>query len=276
VDLRVAVGDGVHLRVRRHDGDREPSFLLVHGLASNALLWDEVAAELAKAGHGSYAVDLRGHGESDLPDTGYDAGTAAADLAAVATALELRDLVVAGQSWGGNVVVRLAAEHPALVKALVLVDGGWNDLSTQFDTWEECAKALRPPDLDGVRVEQMRGFLRRAHPDWSPAAVEATVANLRVLPDGTLARRLPIPRHMEIVRDMWDDPPQRFYAALAMPVLLVPAVPADQERAARSRARVEAAARALADATIREYPGGDHDLHAQHPRELAADLLRSV
>jgi pimeloyl-ACP methyl ester carboxylesterase len=273
VDLRVAVGDGVHLRVRRHDGDREPSFLLVHGLASNALLWDEVAAELAKAGHGSYAVDLRGHGESDLPDGGYDAATAAADLAAVATALELQDLVVAGQSWGGNVVVRLAAEHPALVRALALVDGGWIDLPAQFASWEECAAALRPPDLDGLRADEMRGYLRRTHPDWSAAAVEATVANLRAGPDGALTRRLPIPRHMEIVRDMWDDPPLRFYPALAMPVLLVPAVSAEPERAARARARVDAAARLLPRATIREYPGGDHDLHAQHPRELAADLL---
>lgn len=255
---------------------REPSFLLVHGLASNALLWDEVAAELAKAGHGSYAVDLRGHGESDLPDEGFDAATAAADLAAVVTALELHDLVVAGQSWGGNVVVRFAAEHPALVKALALVDGGWIDLPAQFDSWEECAAALRPPDLDGLRAEQLRGFLRRGHPDWSATAVDATVANLRVAPDGTLVRRLPIARHMQIVRDMWDDPPVRFYPALAMPVLLVPAVPLDPEGAARTRARVEAAARALADATIREYPGGDHDLHAQHPRELAADLLGLV
>ncbi|GAA4436565.1 alpha/beta fold hydrolase [Phytohabitans houttuyneae] len=276
MDLRVAVGEGVYLSVRRRDGVREPSFLLVHGLASNARLWDEVASELAEAGHGSFAVDLRGHGESDVPDSGYDAATAAADLASVATALELRDLVVVGQSWGGNVVVRLAAEHPALVKSLALVDGGWIDLPAQFDSWEACAAALRPPDLDGLRVEQMRGFLRRAHPDWSATAVDATVANLRAAPDGTLTRRLPIARHMEIVRDMWDDPPQRFYPALAMPVLLVPAVPADSERAARTRARVDAAARMLADATIREYPGGDHDLHAQHPRELAADLLRLV
>ncbi len=39
------------------------------------------------------------------------------------------------------------------------------------------------------------------------------------------------------------------------------------------RARVQAAAAALPDATVREYLDADHDLHAQHPRELAADLL---
>jgi len=45
-------------------------FVLVHGLASNARLWDGVARRLAGAGHSSAAVDLRGHGRSDKPDTG--------------------------------------------------------------------------------------------------------------------------------------------------------------------------------------------------------------
>jgi pimeloyl-ACP methyl ester carboxylesterase len=274
VDLRIAVGDGVHLRVRRHEGERAPTFLLVHGLASNARLWDEVAAELSRAGHPSFAVDLRGHGESDLPASGFDSATAADDLAAVATALDLSDLVVVGQSWGGNVVVRLAAEHPALVAALALVDGGWIDLTTQFDSWEACETALRPPEPNGLRADDMRARLRRSHPDWSAAAVEATVANLRVGSDGTLSRRLPLPQHMAIVRDMWDDPPQRFYPALAMPVLLVPALSTDPARAAAARSRVESAAGAIAHATVREYVDGDHDLHAQHPKRLAADLLR--
>ncbi|MEJ3743822.1 alpha/beta fold hydrolase [Actinomycetes bacterium KLBMP 9797] len=279
VDLSVTVGDGVRLHVRQREGARRPAFLLVHGLASNARLWDDVAAELSVAGFPSYAVDLRGHGDSDLPAAGFDTATAAADLAALATALHLREqgLVVVGQSWGGNVAVRLAAEHPALVTALALVDGGWIDLAAEFDSWEACAAALRPPDLDGRRADDVRAHLRHAHPDWSDAAIEATVANLRVAPDGTVTRRLPVPQHMSIVRSMFDDPPQRFYPALAMPVLLLPALPAGQpDRAARVRSRVQAAARALPRATIREYPDSDHDLHAQHPERLAADLLELV
>jgi alpha-beta hydrolase superfamily lysophospholipase len=39
------------------------------------------------------------------------------------------------------------------------------------------------------------------------------------------------------------------------------------------RSRVRLAATALPNATIREYPDSDHDLHAQRPREVAADLL---
>ena len=68
-------------------------------------------------------------------------------------------------------------------------------------------------------------------------------------------------------------PPQPYYPAITVPVLLIPAIPADLSGAAARRARIQAATGALPDATIREYVGADHDLHAQHPDELADDLL---
>lgn len=263
--VAVPVAPGVTLRVRHRPGDGRP-FLLVHGLSSNARLWDQVAARLN--GHPAYAVDLRSHGESDAPADGYDTATAAADVAAVAASLGLADAVVAGQSWGGNVVVRLAAEHPDLVAGLALVDGGWIDLRQDFASWEECEAALRPPSLNGITAAKMRAHMQRVHPDWSAEAIEATVANLRVSPDGSLVRRLSIPHHLQIVRSMWDDPPTRWFPAVTAPVLLLPAI-----RNERARSRCAAAAAMLKQATIREYQGGDHDLHAQQPDRVASDLL---
>lgn len=263
-DLYVPVADGVRLHVRHWPATAGRPFLLVHGLSSNARLWDETAAHLVQAGHPVYAVDQRSHGESDAPESGYDTATAAADLAALVAELELPAAVVAGQSWGGNVVVRLAAHHPATVAALALVDGGWIDLSTQFGTWEECARVLRPPDVDSLRPEDVRGFIEREHPDWSRTAVEATLFNLRVNGDGYLRRRLRVDRHMEIVRSMWEDPPWRDYSKIDVPALLMPA---------RSSDSVRRAAQALRTARIRAYDGADHDLHAQHPESVAADLL---
>jgi pimeloyl-ACP methyl ester carboxylesterase len=277
--VSLPVAPDATLSVRCWPGAGRP-FLLVHGLASNARLWDEVAGTLTAAGHPVYAVDLRSHGESSSPPGGYDTATAASDVAAVADALRARQggwpfgAVVAGQSWGGNVVVRLAAERPDVVGALALLDGGWIDLAANFDSWEACAKALRPPDLDGIRAGFLRASLAAQHRDWSPAAIEATLANLRVGPGGELSRRLAIPHHMAILRSMYDDPPHRCFPALTMPTLLMPAVPdANPDRAAHVRARVKAAAAAMPRATIREYAGADHDMHAQQPERVAADLL---
>jgi len=190
-----------------------------------------------------------------------------------APASGLTGAILAGQSWGGNVVVRVAAEHPALVAGLALVDGGWIDLSAEFASWDECAAALRPPDLNGTTAEGMRGWFRQRHPDWSTAAVEATLANMRAEPGGTLTRRLSIPRHMSILRSMWEDPPDRWFPAISVPVLLLPAIPKDQHRARRTRDRVAAARAALPRASVREYVDADHDLHAQQPERLARDLL---
>ncbi len=262
IDERVPVADSVYLHVRRWPGGDGRPFVLVHGLSSNARLWDGVAEVLAAHGHPVHAVDLRSHGDSDAPPDGYDTATAAQDVAA----LGIPGAIVAGQSWGGNVAVTLAAKHPEAVAALALVDGGWFVPSEEFPSWEACEAALRPPDIDGLPAEELRGYLRRAHPDWAPDAIEATMYNMRVWPDGTVTRRLSIDRHMRIVRSMWDDPPQPYYASVAVPVLLIPAGRAPH-------ARIEATAAALPDATVRPYPDGDHDLHAQHPQELAADLL---
>src|SRR5688500_14538219 len=98
--IAVPVAPAVSLNVRHLPGAGRRPFLLVHGLASNARLWDEVAAALAAAGHPTYAVDLRCHGGSDCTSEGHDTAAAAGDVAAVAAALDLTGAVVAGQSWG--------------------------------------------------------------------------------------------------------------------------------------------------------------------------------
>jgi len=270
-DLVVPVAEGVRLHVRHWSGTGAP-FLLVHGLSSNARLWDGMAAALTAAGHPAYAVDLRSHGESDQPPEGYDTATAADDLAAVCAALDLPPVIAVGQSWGGNVVVALAATRPGVTRALALVDGGWIGLRGQFESWEACERALRPRELDGLSERALRAWIRGEHRDWGDWAVDATMANFRI-DDSRLQRRLPIPLHMRILRSMWDDPPMRHYGSVTVPVLLLPAVPRDAQRAAARGEAVRKATAALANATVKEYPGADHDLHAQHPQRLARDLL---
>jgi len=287
VNVAPAGAPPVRLRVRHFPGSGPIPFVLVHGLSSNALLWDEVAATLNGAGHEVAAVDLRSHGESDAPPDGYDTTTAAEDVAAVCAALGLPRVVAVGQSWGGNVVVRLAsrprgqsvqASHGDLAAAVGLVDGGWLDMTTMFHSWSACAAALRPADVDGLRADELRAQIAASHVNWSPAAVEATLANLRELPDATVARRLSIEHHMRIVRSMWDAPPWDDLTSITVPVLLMPALPASdngRRRGSRGDKRdlVARAAAALPKAEVREYIGGDHDLHAQQPAAVAADLL---
>ena len=77
---RIPVAEGVALDVlvRRAATDDAVPFVLVHGLSSNARLWDGVGERLRERGHSSAALDQRGHGHSDKPESGYDFATVTA------------------------------------------------------------------------------------------------------------------------------------------------------------------------------------------------------
>jgi pimeloyl-ACP methyl ester carboxylesterase len=125
--------------------------------------------------------------------------------------------------------------------------------------------------VDGSPEADLRAWITRAHPTWEPWAVDATVANLRTAPDGTVSRRLSIAHHVAIVRSMWDDPPEHDFPVLGMPVWLMPALP----RNAGQDHLSSAAASAIRDGTLVPVPGGDHDLHAQHPAFVAEVIVQA-
>ena len=274
----VPVADDVALHVRRWDGgDRRP-MLLVHGLASNARLWDGVAHHLRAAGHPVAAVDQRGHGRSSTPDDGYDMGGVVEDLRRLLAHLDERlgwdRPVVAGQSWGGNVVVELAATHPGLTAGVVGVDGGAIELAERFESWEACAAALRPPNLVGTARADLERMLRSSHPDWPDSGIQGTLACFEVRDDGTIAPWLTLERHLLVLRGLWEHRPSQRFAVIEEPVLLLGA----DAGAGGDWHEAKVQGHAVAAASLRrgrvEWLRGDHDLHAQHPERVADVLAR--
>jgi pimeloyl-ACP methyl ester carboxylesterase len=266
----VALPEGPRLALRRADGVRRP-FLLVHGLASNARLWDGVARRLAAAGHEVVAVDLRGHGLSEETVDGYDTSTAASDLSSLITELGWtgdRTPVVAGQSWGGNVVLTVAAVHGG-VAAIALVDGGWIHLSDRFPTFEGCWEQLAPPFFDHLTraelVERSQGW----NADWPEEGRAGSLANFADNSDGTVRPHLSREHHRSIVHSLWADDPRPLYARVGVPTLLMAAV----DTIPTSSTPVTEALEVIPDAEVAWYVDAHHDLHAQLPDRCAADLL---
>ena len=270
----IDVGGGIELEAFEWApvGDPGRAFVLVHGLASNARLWDGVARHLAAAGHPVLALNQRGHGRSSKPDDGYDTPTVAGDLARVIGATGWDRPVAVGQSWGGNVVVELAAAHGDLVAGVACVDGGFIEISSRFATWEDCERALAPPNLVGMARSRIEGAMRSSHPDWPEEGLAGALENFEVLPDGTIRPWLTRERHLKILRGMWDHHPLARAAVIETGVLWLPADSGDVAWTHSKQDALAAIEAALTRSRTVWFSPADHDVHAQHPDRVATVL----
>jgi N-formylmaleamate deformylase len=111
---------GVWLHYARTGGTKPP-LVLAHGITDDGLCWSPVAEVLA-ADYDVIAVDARGHGFSEAPETGYDIATLAEDLYGVIAGLELRKPAILGHSMGAITTLALAGLHPDVPRAILLED----------------------------------------------------------------------------------------------------------------------------------------------------------
>jgi len=247
--------------------------LLVHGLASNARLWDGVAWRLAELGHPTVAIDQRGHGRSSKPDDDYAMATVADELREL---IELWDWtsppLVAGQSWGGNVVVEFAHRHPGVACAVACVDGGFIELQDRFPDWNDAAEMMAPPKLIGTPMPRLREWMASSNPDWPEEGRLGQLANFDVLDDGTVAPWLTLERHLMVLRGLWEHRPSALYADISTPLLMIPADTGDAEWTTSKKLAIDASIHALPHGRAEWFSPAHHDVHAQHPAEIA-DLL---
>ena len=276
-----ALSSGVELHAVHWEADvgfdpELPPWLLVHGLASNARLWDGVALNLSRLGHDVVAVDQRGHGLSSKPDDGYDMGTVADDLRLLIDDVGWERPAVAGQSWGGNVVLELAVRHPANVHTIACVDGGFIDLATRCPDWDEAAVALAPPRLAGTPLDQITRWLETSASDWPEEGRRGTLANFEVRDDGTIAPWLTFDRHLKVLRGLSEHQPSTRYPKMGVPTLLIGADTGDVAWSHSKHEAVDHALAALPAGRAEWFSPAHHDVHAQHPEAVAALLHRSV
>jgi pimeloyl-ACP methyl ester carboxylesterase len=225
--------NGLQIHYRRwRTPDSNPTLhpiLLLHGLASSSHIWNLVAPQLNTYGYTVIALDQRGHGESEKPDSGYDFATILADDAAAIAALEIERPILVGHSWGAMVALQFAASHVEEVKALVLVDGATNQLSAR-PGWsrERAIKDLAPPRFAGTPRETFLSYYRNSPlgEQWSSELEESLLNIVQLREDDTVAPRLNYENHLQIIGAMWDQPTFDLYRTVHCPITLIVA---DQE-----------------------------------------------
>lgn len=104
-------------------GQGEP-LLLLHGGLGSIGMFGPVLPALA-ADRQVIAVDLHGHGRTALGDRPIDLIDIGNDLSVILRELGYSQVDVLGYSFGGGAALRLAVQHPALVRRLVIVSAGF-------------------------------------------------------------------------------------------------------------------------------------------------------
>jgi pimeloyl-ACP methyl ester carboxylesterase len=267
-----------------NDGDGQPVILL-HGLASNARIWQKAAPLLAEAGFSVFAPDQRGHGLTDKPDGLYDFDTFSLDLLAFIDACHLERPLLVGHSWGASVVLDYAARRsigPSAPPGIVLLDGGMNQLADgPGSDWETTRRRLEPPRLAGTPLWRFLDRISAPGQKWTPDEESTAIilANFEVDADETIAPHLSYDHHMQIVRAMWEFPTFARFARLRCPVLLLPCSnppPLSEGELAYLEVKRKGVERILAEtprAEVHWLEDTIHDAPLQRPEAVAGEIV---
>jgi pimeloyl-ACP methyl ester carboxylesterase len=147
--------------------------VLVHGLGSNLRFWYWKLAPGLAVFNRVVIFDLRGHGLSSMPRTGYTAGTMATDLEALLNYLGVAEAHFLGHSFGGRVVAHFACENPRRVSSIALADVRLKSVQPKV--------TISETSLPPLRAVPARGAVRSVAEEDEPAvAVLEALARLQL------------------------------------------------------------------------------------------------
>jgi len=156
-----------------------PDVVFAHALGLDRHIWDDVLPQLP--GHRLIRLDMRGHGQSDVPDGPYTMGGLIADAEAVCDALEVRDAVFVGLSVGGMIGQGLAVKRLDMLRGLVL-----SNTAAKFGQpaqWHDRAALVRAEGMGAVADGALEKWFGPKGRD-SAAATWARTQLLRCAPEG--------------------------------------------------------------------------------------------
>jgi pimeloyl-ACP methyl ester carboxylesterase len=264
-----------------------PPLLLIHGLASTAWAWAPIARRLRSSTR-VLALDLRGHGLSESPRTGYDLDSLAFDALTVLSAngfgadLDGPPAAVAGHGLGAAVAVTMANLRPNSVAALALVEGGFEDLAEATGmTAADYQRSIGDPPEVLASMDAYLADRREFDPQtWDADQERAARAAVDEKHAGHVAFVVRARALRGSVEAMFEYRPRVALARVATPILIAVAESgaADDETLRERRLALDDVVRARAAAgfaapEIRIYPGAGHNLMRYRAAELSAALL---
>src|SRR4051812_13777143 len=99
-----------------------PDVVMIHGLTGNLAVWHLEIIPLLMDRFRLLTYDLRGHGYSDMPPSGYSATDMAGDLEGLLDRLGIEEVDLVGHSYGADIALTFALLHPGRVRKVVAIE----------------------------------------------------------------------------------------------------------------------------------------------------------
>ena len=229
--------------------------VLLHGITDSSVSFREVLPLIDKRFR-LYAIDQRGHGDSDRPAEGYEIKDFASDVAAFMDAKGLKKAVIVGHSLGSFVAMQTALDHPQRVDRLILIGTAPN---AKKPGTEDLAKAINELS-DPVPAEFAREFVvATSSPAVKADFVEALTAETMKLP----ARVWKSALAGVLARDFTPD-----LGRITVPVTIFWGA----KETMFVREDQDALMAGLPKSSLIVYPNSAHAPHWEEPEKFARDL----
>lgn len=274
------------LRIHFRDwgAPENPPLVLVHGLRDHSHSFDDLARGLSRD-YRVYAVDLRGHGDSETTPY-YAFGHFVGDLRNLIRALRLERPIVVGHSFGGEVVGQWAGAFPDVPRAVVLIEGlgppphsmEWR-VARHRMAWKAVDRAQAGlkglPDLDAAYRR-----LREKNPRLTDEkARELTELGTRAREDGTLEWKFdPMLATLSVAGTFSLEYMRAFWLNVKAPTLLINGKESGEFWFDTPGAvylepdDLHHRVGAFPDAKFVEIDGAGHMVHFDRPDELLAEI----
>ena len=252
----VTLGNGLRLQYRRQGPESGPALILLHGYSDSWYSFSRILP-LLPAGYRVYALDQRGHGDSERPEGDYALGDFAADVVAFMDESKLERATLVGHCMGSLVAQRVALDAPGRVERLVLVSSMTSVRS--IEGMSELRQAVET--LDGeVPAEFARDFQESTV--YSPLPADFM--------DGVVAESLKLPARVwrAVLEGLLADEHTSRLGRIEAPTLIL----YGERDALLSRAEQDALLSALPNAVLKVYPETGHSPQWERPERFVNDL----
>lgn len=252
-DLEVGSGLRLHY-VERGDAAGEP-VLFLHGWPDSSFSFSRVLPRLPESLR-AIALDLRGFGDSDRPESGYRIPDLAADVIDFLDAAGLQRVALVGHSFGSFVARQAAIAYPNRVSRLVLIGTGYAHGSPVLGEVQQALADLPDPIPRAFAHEFQAGTVHHPVPE---DFFEQIVTESLKLPPRIWRRAL--------------EGLQAYDDAEHLPLIAVPALVLwGDHDALFARSDQDGVIAALPDARLRVYADTGHCPNWERPEQVAADI----